>query len=120
MLAKDDAKKVSHWAGDVKDLMQYGIHLTPLTSEEIKTILTARDREDLIKSAIPSECVAELYPTNNGILCTLWIQIKGWYGADKSYVKFTPDSSEQRKLFLSIAKKHGKKAATLKEEFFNY
>lgn len=119
MLSKKEAKKISQWTGDINGLMKYGKKLTNLTDSEIKQILTARKREDLISNAIPNNCVAEFFPVKDKILCIIWIQIKGWYGADKSYVKFTPDTDEQKKLFLNIANKHAIKE-TLKEEYFDY
>lgn len=117
MLSKEQAKAISKWENHWKPLMKYGQFLTtPLTKAEIISI-TQRD-EKFVNNVVPTDCVVEIFPENPK--CVFWMQVKGWYGADKDYVMFTPDSEERRKTFLKIAKKH---IDTLEEEetkYFNY
>ena len=117
MLDKKTAQEISQWANHQSGLMKYGQFLTtPLSKEEIKTIFSGSE-ERFWNNVLPTKQVVELRPENPK--CIFWVQVKGWYGADKSYVMVQPDSEERRKLFLSIAKKH---INTIKEDvnYFNY
>lgn len=120
MLSKEQAQKISKWANHQQTLMKYGQFLTsPLSKDEIKKI--SKRGESFVNNVIPSPCVVVLLPnkTENKFYCEFWMQVKGWYGEDKSYVYFSPTNTEEGKLFLSIAKKH---LSSLKEEanYFNY
>ena len=104
MLSKKQAQAISRWENHQQGLMKYGQFLTTaLTKQEIAAI--ADDRDDkFVNNVIPTGCAVEITPENPK--CVFWMQVKGWYGEEKSYVYFTPDSEEKRNLFLKIAKKH--------------
>lgn len=116
MLDKKQAQDISQWSGQQQSLMKYGQYLTSsLSKEELKVLFPDRD-ERFLNNILPSKQVVEMHPNN---LCVFWLQVKGWYGADKSYVYVQPHKTEDREKFLKIANKH---INTIKEEvnYFNY
>lgn len=121
MLDKKQAAKISNWSTQQNALMKYG-HLVkaPLTKEEIKKIASKRD-ENFLKNIISSPYVICMIPNNteNEFYPEFWLQVKGWYGADKDWVLFSPNNESETKTFLQIAKKH---ISSINEElnYFNY
>lgn len=120
MLDKKQAAKISKWASHQNTLTKYG-HLvkTPLTKEELKKLSSRKD-EDFFDKIIPSPCVICMIPnkTENKFYPEFWLQVNGWYGADKEWVRFSPQDDEI-KTFLQIAKKH---ISSINEElnYFDY
>lgn len=117
MLDKKTAQEISQWTNHQSGLMKYGQFLTtPLSKEEIKKLFPER-KENFWNNVLPTKQVVELRPGNPK--CIFWVQVKGWYGADKSYVMVQPSNEEERNIYLAIAKKH---INTIKEDvnYFNY
>lgn len=116
MLDKNQVQDITQWSGQQHSLMEYGRYLaTPLTKEELKVLFPERD-ERFLNNILPSKQVVEIHPNN---LCVFWLQVKGWYGTDKSYVYVQPHKAEDKGKFLKIANKH---INTIKEDvnYFNY
>lgn len=123
MLDKKQAEKISQWTNHQQVLMKYGqFSKSSLTKEEVKTLRPERD-EKFINSVILTPCVICMTPneTEDRFYPEFWLQVKGWYGQDKSWVCFSPQGKEEIKTFLKIAKKH-LSSATIKEEvnYFPY
>ena len=121
MLDKKQAAKITKWAGQQNELMKYGQFANaPLTKEELKKLLSERD-EDFFDKVIPSPCVICMIPNNteNKFYPEFWLQVKGWYGTDKDWVRFSPNNESETKTFLQIAKKN---ISSINEElnYFDY
>ena len=123
MLDKKQAEKISQWTNHQQVLMKYGqFAKSSLTKEEVKALRPERD-EKFINSVILTPCVICMTPnkTEDKFYPEFWLQVKGWYGQEKSWVCFSPNGKEEIKTFLKIAKKH-LSSATIKEEvnYFPY
>lgn len=118
MLTKQQAAKISQWANHQQSLMKYGYMIKKIEKGDLAKIVKLVGRkEDYVNSLIPSNCAIVLFP--NGYV-NFWIQVKGWYGAEKDYVCFSPDSQKKKEEFIEIASKYIE--VSIKEDlsYFNY
>ena len=119
MLTKQQTAQISQWKNHQQGLEQYGHIVKTMAKEDLAKIATLAGRkEDYVNSMIPNNCVIEIRPNDYVVI---WIQIKGWYGAEKDYVCFSPDTKEKKQAFLEIANKYVKEDVVKEEvDYFPY